>query len=331
MMLHGPSGSGKSFVALDWCMRIAGGVPEWCGKKVRPGRVVYLAGEGHVGLRARVAAWKRFHGIEHLNMWLSSDGCDLNVADGYMKTVSNISALGEPPKLIVVDTLHRFLKGDENSAQDVKTMLDACAGLMYEFRSSVLLIHHTGLADDAQHRARGSSAWKGALDVEINISPGAKGEPFQLIQKKVKDDEEQEPVWMKLETTPLEGWYDDDGEQIYSSVAVEAEISSQEKKINSKLAEFKKLFERAWFASGEECDDRSMPFVSRQKMLKFLIENDGIPESSANVMLKPSHTSRFIGYLINSEVIRPSEVRELSGWSVIDNILASSLLTRREQ
>jgi hypothetical protein len=202
---------------------------------------------------------------------------------------------------------------------------------MFEFRSSVLLIHHTGLADDAQHRARGSSAWKGALDVEINISPGARGEPFQLIQKKVKDDEEQEPIWMKLETTPLEGWLDDDGEQICSSIAVEADISAQDKKVNSKLAEFKKLFERAWFASGEECDERSMPFVSRQKMLKFLIENDGIPESSANVMLKPSHTSRFIGYLINSEVIRPSEVRELSGWSVIDNILASSLLTRREQ
>jgi mitochondrial fission protein ELM1 len=45
---------GKTFVVLDWCLRIASQTPEWAGQKVRPGNVVYLAGEGHHGLRGRV-------------------------------------------------------------------------------------------------------------------------------------------------------------------------------------------------------------------------------------------------------------------------------------
>ena len=51
-------------------------------------------------------------------------------------------------------------------------MLNACNGLMKEFDCSVLLVHHTGVSEEAQHRARGSSAWRGALDVEISVVPG---------------------------------------------------------------------------------------------------------------------------------------------------------------
>ena len=171
IMVHGPSGGGKTFVVLDWCLSMASGKPEWAGHKVKPGAVVYLAGEGHHGLRSRVAAWKHHHQAGSLNMWLSKDGCDLNTAEGYQRVSENMKALPNAPAVIVVDTLHRFLLGDENSAQDAKTMLDACNGLMREFNCSVILVHHTGVSDEAQHRARGSSAWRGALDIEVSIVP----------------------------------------------------------------------------------------------------------------------------------------------------------------
>jgi hypothetical protein len=91
------------------------------------------------------------------------------------RVVEAIRALPVPPSIIGIDTLHRFLAGDENSAQDAKTMLDACAALMREFNCSIVLVHHTGVSDEAQHRARGSSAWKGALEIEISVVP-AKGD-----------------------------------------------------------------------------------------------------------------------------------------------------------
>jgi putative DNA primase/helicase len=78
----------------------------------------------------------------------------------------------------VVDTLHRFLDGDENSATDAKTMLDACSALIQEFACSVILIHHTGVSSEAQHRGRGSSAWRGALDIEISVVPGT---PIEIV------------------------------------------------------------------------------------------------------------------------------------------------------
>jgi phage/plasmid primase-like uncharacterized protein len=171
VMVHGPSGGGKTFVVLDWCLRMASGMDSWAGYKVRQGNVVYLAGEGHHGLRGRVAAWKHYNKAGKLNMWLSKDGCDLNTPIGYLKVVEHIRTMSCNPSVIVVDTLHRFLAGDENSAQDAKTMLDACNALMQEFACSVILVHHTGVSEEAQHRARGSSAWRGALDFEISIVP----------------------------------------------------------------------------------------------------------------------------------------------------------------
>ncbi len=324
IMVHGPSGCGKTFVVLDWCLRIAAGLPSWNGLKVREGSVVYLAGEGHWGLKARVAAWKHYHRIQHLNMWLSRDGCDLNIsATGYRKTIDHIRALPQKPDLVVVDTLHRFLCGDENKAQDAKTMLDACAGLMREFGCSVILVHHTGVSDDAQTRARGSSAWRGALDVEISVIGGSDGKPMELVQRKQKDGELEPSAFVDLMQVEIPGWFDEDGEQVHSAIVVPCEAPAESKK-DSKLAEHKKMFERAWFSTGCEIVD-GRPYVDKKKLLDFLIHENGITEGTAKNMIKPSHTTKLIGYLMNGEVIK----REGDGWAVFDNTFLSVLLTMR--
>jgi RecA-family ATPase len=63
-MVHGASGSGKTFVVLDWLLHIATGQPEWKGHKVKQGGVVYLAGEGHNGLKGRMAAWLQHYQVD---------------------------------------------------------------------------------------------------------------------------------------------------------------------------------------------------------------------------------------------------------------------------
>lgn len=217
-MIHGPSGGGKTFTVLDMCLRIAAGKEEWMEHRVTHGSVVYLAGEGHHGLRGRIAAWKHHNAVSNLSMWLSQEGCSLNTPDGFTRVVTSIKALPEAPAIIVVDTLHRFLEGDENSAQDAKTMLDACGALMREFSCSVILIHHTGISETAQDRARGSSAWRGALDIEISVTPASDGEPIKVTQKKSKDSESPRQVRACLTPVAIPGWYDEDGEQVSSAV-----------------------------------------------------------------------------------------------------------------
>ena len=319
IMVHGPSGGGKTFVVLDWCLRMSSGLPEWAGNRVKTGSVVYLAGEGHHGLRGRVAAWKVHNSAGPLSMWLSRDGCDLNTAPGYLRVVDNIRALPKRPNLIVVDTLHRFLLGDENSAQDAKTMLDACGALMAEFECSVLLVHHTGVSDEAQHRARGSSAWRGALDIEISIVPGKEGSPMQIVQRKSKDAEMAEPVYAELQSVTIPGWLDEDEQPVTSAVValVEAPVAAKKE---SKVEGLRKQFEAAWYASGAE-DRNGMPYLTRAALRAKLIA-DGCSEATADKKLKPGSADQLIGALLIAEIISPAD----AGWVVSNEVHATAMV-----
>ncbi len=325
IMVHGPSGGGKTFVVLDWCLRMASGIEEWAGQKVRPGNVVYLAGEGHHGLRGRVAAWKHHHQAGHLAMWLSKDGCDLNTATGYIKVVDQVRALPENPAVIVVDTLHRFLAGDENSAQDAKTMLDACNSLMNEFKCSVILVHHTGVAEEAQHRARGSSAWRGALDIEISIVPGKDDQPMQIVQRKSKDAEMAQTVFVELQQVTIPGWYDEDNQPVTSAIIVQSQAPTSAKK-DGKIDSHRKTFENAWWASGAE-ERNGQPYLSRSAMLDYLIQKMDVSETSAKQYLKPSVPGKPIADLLTAEIIEAFE----HGWLVVNETHASSMLIRKSE
>jgi putative DNA primase/helicase len=325
IMVHGPSGGGKTFVVLDWCLRMASGTTEWATNRVRPGTVVYLAGEGHHGLRGRVAAWKVHNSAGPLSMWLSRDGCDLNTPAGYLRVVDNIRALPKRPSLIVVDTLHRFLLGDENSAQDAKTMLDACGALMAEFGCSVLLVHHTGVSDEAQHRARGSSAWRGALDIEISIVPGKDEAPMQIVQRKSKDAELAEPVWAELTSVTIPGWLDEDEQPVTSAVVSLTEAPVVAKK-ESKVDGLRKQFEAAWWASGAE-DREGMPYISRSALLNYLTGSLNIKLSTAEKKLKPGYPNELIGALLIAEIIMPFE----NGWAISNDVHGSSMIIERNK
>lgn len=325
IMVHGPSGGGKTFTVLDMALRIASGMPDWKGHKVTPGPVVYLAGEGHHGLRGRIAAWKHHNQQSKLNMWLSRAGCDLNTAQGYTQVVDAISALPEKPCLIIVDTLHRFLQGDENSAQDAKTMLDACAAIMHQFECSVLLVHHTGVSDEAQHRARGSSAWRGALDIEISVIP-PKGDDktIQIVQRKSKDAEQAETVFAELHSVKIPGWVDEDGEPVTSAVLIDGQAPAETKK-DSKTAEMVKLFERCWFHSGAEVDSEGRPYLTSSAGREALVAIAGLKEATAKNYMKASYDRGMVYALISSGILTANE----HGFSVTDPAYETSFLLKK--
>lgn len=230
MMVFGASGTGKTFVVLDQVLSIAcPQINDWQGCRVKHGPVVYLAGEGHIGLKARIAGWMAHKGANSAEMLISTSAEDLNTPEGVGRVVSEIGRYETKPVLIVVDTLNRFLFGDENTAKDTKTFLDACTRLMNEFCCSVLIVHHTGVAQEAQNRARGSSAWKGAMDLEtwVNKEPGSV--KVLVRQTKSKDAELQSDLWLEQVQIAVPGWTDEDGSPV-TTVVMERSDSGDEPK-----------------------------------------------------------------------------------------------------
>jgi putative DNA primase/helicase len=326
IMVHGPSGGGKTFVVLDWCLRMASGMKDWFGNKVKPANVVYLAGEGHHGLRGRIAAWKHRHQAKNLTMWLSKDGCDLNTPEGYARVANAMRQADIKPGIVVVDTLHRFLAGDENSAQDAKTMLDACNNLMIEFDCAVLLVHHTGVSDEAQHRARGSSAWRGALDVEISVIPAKGSAPMQIVQRKSKDAEMAADIFARLASVEIPGWFDEDGQQVTSAVVEAEQAPPQPEKRESDVQGDIKKFTNAWFHSGAESRN-DCPYLSKSALINYLINSEGLAESTAQTYAQNSKKGRLIYNLLNAEIIVSHE----HGWVVQEPVTASVMMLRRSE
>ena len=116
---------------------------------------------------------------------------------------------------------------------------------------SVILVHHTGVSDEAQHRARGSSAWRGALDIEISIIPSKNDQPMQIVQRKSKDAELAETVFVELHTVEIPGWRDEDDLQVTSAVVVCADAPTAKKK-ESKFSSEARVLENAWWSTQAE-------------------------------------------------------------------------------
>jgi hypothetical protein len=68
----------------------------------------------------------------------------------------------------------------------------------------------------------------------------------------------------------------------------------------------------------------NMPFVSRDGMLEFLIENDGLSKSSAETYCKPSN-DKFIGLLVNADAIRVFG----DGWVINNDTIASAFMIEK--
>src|SRR5919201_731152 len=167
-VLFGPSGGGKTFVALDLALAIATGQP-WLNEPVEGGYVVYATGEGLAGLPRRIAAWRAAHGNPSLERFRV-----LPVAVQFMDATdldqlrADLRSLPEPPKLIVVDTLARSMIGaEENSAKDMGLFLEGVEQITKEWHAHVLLVHHTGKSGETE---RGTSALRGYVQTMLKLT-----------------------------------------------------------------------------------------------------------------------------------------------------------------
>jgi hypothetical protein len=242
----GASGSGKSFITIDLACSIATGT-RWIDKTVEQGAVIYIAGEGKNGLVRRVGGWQRSRAITvpHKKLFLNGNSFELEPEQRRALARKAVDQ-GIKPVLIVLDTLARtFMPGeDENSATAMMQYIREADALRDEFDCVVLIVHHTGHLETG--RARGSSAFRGALDLEMNVLAE------ELRCTKAKEAEPFEPIPFKIEPVMI-----DDKGNGSAAVAWNSEGATRSKK--KPLTPSQKLgltsLEDACVADGEEQDD----------------------------------------------------------------------------
>jgi KaiC/GvpD/RAD55 family RecA-like ATPase len=199
--IYGAPESGKSFLAVDMSMAVAGGM-SWHGRTVERGAVLYIAAEGAPGLGKRVRAWKVEHRAQgrEFSFWLDRD--ELNLAaekDGGVRAFVRevVEALG-PLKLVIIDTLNQTAAGaDENSAKDMGRYISSMKRLRDETGATVVVVHHSG--KDASKGMRGSTALLGAMDTTVEVERDKDGRAITVRVQKQKDAEREGPMRFNLE------------------------------------------------------------------------------------------------------------------------------------
>ena len=218
-MMYGPSGGGKTFMALDLALHVAFG-KEWNGHRVKKGRVIYVCGEGVLGLARRVNAWLQHYDSIEGKPDIEITKSPVQMLD-YTQAGELLDALRDRQDvaLVIIDTLAaNFGSGSENDSKDMCRFM----GVMHEIRElingSVLIIHHTGHANE--ERARGSTVLRAALDTEFRVARDKNDEKLIGLEvTKQKDAEAIESKGFRFEVIELPET-DEDGDAITSCVVI---------------------------------------------------------------------------------------------------------------
>jgi hypothetical protein len=174
-IIGGASQSGKSFLAVHAALSIAHD-REFFGAKVKPGLVVYQAGEGVRAFKRRLRAWRKHHGVlfsrETPFVFLQSP-VDLWRADGDTpKLIEEINGIAEqypePLRLVVIDTLATATVGaDEVSGRDMGLVMANVAKIGAATGAAVSLVHHLNAGGE---RLRGHTSIFANIDQVIIVT-----------------------------------------------------------------------------------------------------------------------------------------------------------------
>jgi len=215
MVTFGAPKSGKTFAICDLAMHAAHGMP-WHGCEIKKAlRVAFMAGEGTNGLRLRLQAWLSHHQPTNEGQFKV-----LPKSLSLPMRTAEVCALmlSYKPDIIVIDTLNAYFgAGDESSTKDMTQFVASIRTLRDSVTCSIIIIHHTGLADAS--RERGSSVLRGAVDVITQCAKDGAGSGlvgFQVIA--ARDLESwQQPIGLRLQ--PVESiWADDDGNPLTTCI-----------------------------------------------------------------------------------------------------------------
>lgn len=192
-MLYGPSGVGKTHVALGMATAIANG-SLWCTNNTEKGVVLIMAGEGNSGIVRRLKSIEKHHeiSIDENNLFLSERAVGIDTDKGFYELISAIEALEKNPDIIIIDTLSRHLmSSSENSNEDMANFINKLEMIKQRYETSIMIVHHTG--KNEKSGARGASSIRANIDFSFVLTPFtvAKEKFADLVCEKQKDASDQ--------------------------------------------------------------------------------------------------------------------------------------------
>ncbi len=225
-VLFGDSEAYKSFLLIDIAGHIATG-QAWRGCPVKPGKVLFIAGEGGNGLRTRIKAWFERHQQPMRNFAISVVPLELCDPKNVDLLVSEIrSFIGdEKVSFIALDTLNtHFGAGDENATADMTRFRLGVLKLSQATGATVAISHHCGHSDKT--RSRGNISLHNGIDWEFRLERS--GDYTTLTGTKTKDRPTPPPLSWMLAQQPLP-WADKQGRPINGAVLepVECQATSR--------------------------------------------------------------------------------------------------------
>lgn len=193
-VLFGPSSAGKSFIAVDWAVRLASD-RKVLDRHTYPAGVLYFAAEGHGGLRKRIYAARAVHCVEghlapfnylpaFLDLSRADTGDVARLTDYARSIAAEMQERGAPLRVIIVDTLAAAApSADENVSRDMGPVMLSFHRMAAELGCVVILVAHTG-----KDVARGLRGWSG---IRANVD-------FAIECRVEKDEETGETVSRRL-------------------------------------------------------------------------------------------------------------------------------------
>jgi hypothetical protein len=282
--LVGPSGCGKSFKALDYSLCVATGKPYLGVYDVACGPVLYICSEGIGGMKNRIAAWFSHYGTpEPDNVGFVPSAFDFMNTDETFKHLDKIAQVdfGMKPSLVVVDTLARNFRGEENSAKEIGAFVKTCNLLQERWRTTVLVVHHTG--KDPGKRERGSTAFRGALDTLIAVDATRVESAMLVTMDKQKDAEPLKAYEIRKTKVDLG---DGQSSLIFTSVdALSTAFNFQSLERKDKLAEIAQRFPSGPFSTQQLIDAGIWSRASAYRIVKELSRDKVfLPEGEGHVI-----------------------------------------------
>lgn len=191
----GPSGSMKTFVALQLALCIATGT-DFYGAKVEKLNTMFVAAEGSSGIRKRVRAWEKHNsrradalGVLDVPVQIvARAGRELVPSIEWQALIGIVRDAGV--KVLFVDTQARSTVGvNENDNSEMGAVFEAIDMMRRATGCTVVLIHHTGKSGTT---GRGASSMYAAVNTEISVNkrelPGG-AKQITVANTKNKDDE----------------------------------------------------------------------------------------------------------------------------------------------
>jgi len=289
-VLAGQRSTFKSFIALDWMMRIA------CEGKA----VVILSGEG-AGLDRRADAWMRTFGegrnLAELKILCLERALRLTVDEELLQLVTAIEAAGIQPACILIDTYSKFSAGiDENDNAEVAGFLSRLSRSLRErFDATVLMVAHAGHGD--AKRPRGASALMANPDAEYIVErPLPTAMTVTVSRERFKDYPSLPAIAYEAETVHL-GRVDAYGEPVTSLILRDTAPPAPKVKAGGQNQTKTVTALKEWLRSRPDANHISTPEFHE------LLEAQGIPRTRRYEMAT---------WLVQTRILTAS----VGGWSV---------------